>query len=121
MTLALAVLAFTLPGAGCASQDCVERVHAHRCATGSVVSCIDRAALRWSVDRGLLRRRAWCESRMDPGAYNRQSGASGLFQFLPSTWARTPYRRHSVWSAKWSSLGAAWMQHVGRGSEWACG
>ena len=28
-----------------------------------------------------------CESGGDPGAYNPYSGASGLFQFLPSTWA----------------------------------
>ena len=28
-----------------------------------------------------------CESRGDPLAYNSVSGASGLFQFIPSTWA----------------------------------
>lgn len=31
----------------------------------------------------------WCESGGDPDAYNPYSGASGLFQFLPSTWATT--------------------------------
>ncbi len=30
-----------------------------------------------------------CESLGDPNAYNPYSGASGLFQFLPSTWATT--------------------------------
>jgi len=30
-----------------------------------------------------------CESLGDPNAYNPYSGASGLFQFLPSTWAST--------------------------------
>lgn len=30
-----------------------------------------------------------CESNGDPDAYNPYSGASGLFQFLPSTWAST--------------------------------
>jgi soluble lytic murein transglycosylase-like protein len=30
-----------------------------------------------------------CESLGDPEAYNPYSGASGLFQFLPSTWAST--------------------------------
>ena len=30
-----------------------------------------------------------CESLGDPDAYNPYSGASGLFQFLPSTWAST--------------------------------
>lgn len=28
-----------------------------------------------------------CESGFDPGAYNSWSGASGLAQFMPSTWA----------------------------------
>jgi hypothetical protein len=28
-----------------------------------------------------------CESRGDPSAYNPRSGASGLFQFIPRTWA----------------------------------
>jgi peptidoglycan hydrolase CwlO-like protein len=31
----------------------------------------------------------WCESGGDPDAYNPYSGAAGLFQFLPSTWATT--------------------------------
>jgi hypothetical protein len=30
------------------------------------------------------------------------------------------YAQHSPYSAKWSSLAAAWMQRVGRGGEWAC-
>ena len=30
-----------------------------------------------------------CESNGDPDAYNPYSGASGLFQFIPSTWAST--------------------------------
>lgn len=30
-----------------------------------------------------------CESLGDPNAYNPYSGASGLFQFIPSTWAAT--------------------------------
>jgi soluble lytic murein transglycosylase-like protein len=28
-----------------------------------------------------------CESKGDPSAYNSRSGASGLFQFIPGTWA----------------------------------
>ncbi len=30
-----------------------------------------------------------CESNGDPNAVNPYSGAAGLFQFLPSTWAST--------------------------------
>jgi hypothetical protein len=34
----------------------------------------------WSVEEALAV--MWCESRGDPLAFNRSSGASGLFQFL---------------------------------------
>jgi soluble lytic murein transglycosylase-like protein len=92
----------------------------HQCRAGIITACIDRAAWRWRVDRWMLRRKAWCESRNDPRAVNAQTGASGLFQFLPSTWQRTPYRRRSIWSAEWNAMAAAWMHHMGRGGEWAC-
>lgn len=92
----------------------------HRC-NHSVAACIDRAAHLHRVSASMLRGRAWCESRFDPAAYNNGTGASGLFQFLPSTFNSTPYaRRGSVWSAKWNALAAAWMQRVGRGGEWVC-
>jgi hypothetical protein len=66
-----------------------------------------------------LRRRAWCESRDDPSAQN-ASGASGLFQFLPSTWRSTPYAGASIFSPYASALAAGWMQAHGRGGEWSC-
>jgi hypothetical protein len=34
----------------------------------------------------LRHRIAWCESRNDPTAVNRSSGAAGAFQFTPGTW-----------------------------------
>lgn len=104
---------------GCRTQACIERVAARFCAGGRVTSCIHRGALRWRVDYRMLRRKAVCESGLSPRAYN-PSGAMGLFQFMGSTWASTPYAAHSVWSAKWASLGAGWMHAVGRGGEWAC-
>lgn len=66
-----------------------------------------------------MRRIPGCESGWDAGAYN-PSGASGLYQFVPSTWASTPYGRHSVWYAKWNALGAAWMLTRNRANEWVC-
>ena len=119
MTLLIAVAAIALPG-GCNTHGCDERVAGHRCDTGSVGACIHRAAMRWRVSEPMLRRKAWCESRFNPRAYNASSGSSGLFQFIPSTWRTTPYARRSIWSAKWSALAAAWMHAVGRGGEWSC-
>ena len=91
----------------------------HQCSQARPVPCIRRAALHWRVPTALLLRKARCESRLDPYAHN-PSGASGLLQFLPSTWATTPYARHSIWSAKWNALAAGFMHHVGRGAEWSC-
>lgn len=62
---------------------------------------------------------AWAESRNDPNAYNRRSGASGLLQFLPSTWRSTPWASFSIWNgaAQWQA--ARWMISVGRLHEWS--
>jgi len=68
-----------------------------------------------------LWRKADCETggTFSPWAHN-ASGASGLFQFLPSTWRSTPFGRFSVWSPYANALAAGWMHARGRGGEWAC-
>lgn len=54
-----------------------------------------------------------CESNGDPNAYNPYSGASGLFQFLPSTWASTApkagYPEASVFDPEANVASAAWL------------
>ena len=54
-----------------------------------------------------------CESNGDPNAYNPYSGASGLFQFLPSTWASTApkagWAGHSVFEPEANISSAAWL------------
>lgn len=56
-------------------------------------------------------------------AKNPHSTASGLYQFLTSTFNSTPYGRAgmSIWSPCASSLAAGWMHQNGRGREWAIG
>jgi hypothetical protein len=66
-----------------------------------------------------LWRRARCESHLYAGAHN-ASGASGLFQFLPSTWYSTPFGGFSIWSPYSNALAAGWMNTHGRGGEWVC-
>jgi len=58
------------------------------------------------------------ESRGDPNARNR-SGASGLGQFLPGTWASTPQGKagYSVFNAAANSAAIQWMIDVGRARE----
>jgi len=98
-----------------------EHAAQRHCEHGHVLSCIHRAALHFHQDYGYLKAVSWCESRWNPGARNPSSSASGLFQFLyPSTWDTTPYRWHSVWSAKWNALAAAYAFRAGRAREWSC-
>jgi hypothetical protein len=66
-----------------------------------------------------LWRRADCESGLNTNARN-ASGASGLFQFLPSTFASTPYGALSIFSPYANALAAGWMNAHGRGGEWVC-
>jgi transglycosylase-like protein with SLT domain len=63
---------------------------------------------------------AKCESGYNPNAVNRSSGASGLFQFLPSTWAALPWRASSPFDPVANSQAAAYYyQHSGPGP-WVC-
>lgn len=71
-----------------------------------------------------------CESNGDPEAYNPYSGASGLFQFLPSTWASTSpkagYAGASVFDPEPNIASAAWLanryQQLGQyfWQAWSC-
>lgn len=88
----------------------------------SVDEAIDLAATTYHVDAATLHRKAECESHKNPHARNPSSSSSGLFQFLPSTWATTPYARFSIWSSYANALAAGWMHSPGvnRGNEWVC-
>jgi hypothetical protein len=85
----------------------------------SIVSAIRLGARAYGQSSSTLIRKASCESHLWPYAHN-PSGASGLFQFLPSTWASTPFSAFSIWNPFAQSLAAAWMHRAGRGGEWAC-
>jgi Transglycosylase SLT domain len=72
------------------------------------------AAVQWAMNV------AWCESRYHPNSVNTDSGASGLFQFLPSTWSGTPYASYSPFDPRYNALAAAWLySHYGPG-RWVC-
>ncbi|MDQ4100243.1 MAG: SH3 domain-containing protein [Chloroflexota bacterium] len=90
--------------------------------TGStdVISIIYAAADRYGQPREDMLRVARCESNLIPTARNASSGASGLFQFLPSTWETTPYRDYNIFDAWASANAAGWMWANGRRNEWSC-
>lgn len=59
------------------------------------------------------------ESHWDPNAVNPRSGASGLGQFLASTWASTPYAARSRFDPWANHAAVCWMLAVGRAREFA--
>lgn len=88
----------------------------------TIKECVTLATITYPA---LSQSRAWMiigrESGGNPNAKNPHSTASGLFQFLTSTFASTPYGRAgmSIWDPCASALAAGWMHQNGRGHEWA--
>jgi soluble lytic murein transglycosylase-like protein len=72
------------------------------------------AAQSWAL------RVAKCESNYNPYAVNRSSGAAGLFQFLPSTWAASPYHAQSVFDPVANAHAAAWLYQRSGPGQWVC-
>ena len=71
-----------------------------------------------AVDWGL--RVAKCESGFNTNAYNAGSGASGVFQFLPSTWRGTPYASSSIFDASANVHAALWLYQRSGPNQWSC-
>ncbi|HEV8534209.1 MAG TPA: transglycosylase SLT domain-containing protein [Candidatus Limnocylindria bacterium] len=92
-------------------------------APAEIEAIIREAAARNGADPEQLLRVAWCESRFNPSAYN-ASGASGLFQFMPRTWAansvRAGYAGASPFDPVAAANVAAWMFARGSASLWSC-
>lgn len=95
--------------------------------TPQVERAIAVAEAAYQLPPGELARIVWCESRGVVGARNGRSGAAGLAQIMPSTFARTPYGRaglpildpivNALAAGAWyRMLGGRWG---GRGG-WAC-
>lgn len=77
-------------------------------------SPLGSAAVQWAMNV------AYCESRYHPNSVNSDSGASGLFQFMPSTWGGTPWANQSPFDPVANAQAAAWLySHYGPG-RWTC-
>jgi len=63
---------------------------------------------------------ARCESNYNPYAVNRYSGASGLFQFLPSTWQSMPQHSQSVFDPVANAQAAAVLYQRSGPNQWSC-
>jgi hypothetical protein len=102
----------------CQTERCEARVDKRMCSQKRVIPCIRYAARRHRQPLADMIRVARCESGLDP--FNYYAGHHGLYQFLGSTWATTPYARHWIYSARYQALATAWMWSAGRRGEWAC-
>ncbi|CAA9542707.1 MAG: hypothetical protein AVDCRST_MAG19-21 [uncultured Thermomicrobiales bacterium] len=89
-------------------------------AAGGIEQIIYDAAASYGQPPADMLRVATCESNLDPGAINHGGNTYGLFQFLPSTWATTPYADQSYFDPYAAANAAAWMWSQGRRGEWVC-
>lgn len=80
----------------------------------SAFSPLGQRAVGWALKVG------FCESGYNPNAVNPYSGTEGLFQFMPSTWAGTPWGRDSPFDARDNALAAAWLYQREGSSPWQC-
>jgi hypothetical protein len=85
-----------------------------------IVAIIRDAARRHLQPEEDLLRVGRCESNLDPRAVNPAGPYFGLFQFLRSTWATTPYAERDIFDPIANANAAAWMWQQGRRNEWAC-
>ena len=85
-----------------------------------IINIIYAAADAYGQPRADMLRVARCESVLDPNAVNPYSNASGLFQFLPGTWATTPFADQNIFDPVANANAAGWMWSVGRRNEWTC-
>jgi hypothetical protein len=86
--------------------------------SGSGVAAI-YAAFGGSSGLSWALRVARCESGYNPRAYNPSSGASGLFQFLPSTWY-SHFPGWNIWDPYAQARAARIFYDHGWQSQWTC-
>ncbi len=85
-----------------------------------IVAIIREAARAFAQPEEDLLRVGRCESNLDPNAVNPDGPYFGLFQFLRSTWASTPFADRDIFDPTANAHAAAWMWQQGRRGEWAC-
>ena len=85
-----------------------------------IIRIIHEAADSYGQDREDMVRVARCESGLDPNAVGGGGAYHGLFQFVPSTFAGTPYGDQNIYDPWANANAAAWMWSEGRRNEWVC-
>ncbi len=112
------------PAGPCANRLCTkDKPQARSCwsnhGRSTIARCfIKRAARHYHQSVSQAYYIAHRESRYNWRVTNSSSGAAGLYQFMPRTWASTPYHKRSPYDPRWASLAAMWMWKHGEQSHW---
>jgi hypothetical protein len=77
-------------------------------------SPLGQRAVEWAMNV------AYCESRYHPNSVNSESGAAGLFQFMPGTWAGSPWHAQSPFDPVANAQAAAWLYSTYGPQRWTC-
>ncbi|HUY61461.1 MAG TPA: transglycosylase SLT domain-containing protein [Candidatus Dormibacteraeota bacterium] len=85
---------------------------------GTIRPIIYAAAKRYGVSYSWLLSTAECESGLNPNAVNTSSGATGLFQFMPTTFYG--HGGTDIWSPYQQANIAAQMFAAGESNQWTC-
>jgi hypothetical protein len=85
-----------------------------------IVEIIYEAADNHGQSRDDMLRVARCESGLDPHAVGGGGAYHGLYQFVPSSFAGTPYGQYDIYDPWANSNAAAWMWSEGQKSSWVC-
>jgi hypothetical protein len=92
----------------------------HPTTENDIILIIREAARAFGQPEEDLLRVGRCESNLDPRAVNPAGPYFGLFQFLRSTWASTPFAERDIFDPSANAQAAAWMWQQGRRAEWTC-
>jgi hypothetical protein len=85
-----------------------------------IVDIIYEAADSYGQSRESMLRVARCESGLNPNAVGGGGAYHGLFQFVPSTFAGTPYGEYDIYDPWANANAAGWMWSEGMKSSWVC-
>jgi uncharacterized protein YraI len=85
-----------------------------------IISVIHQAAAAYGQNPDDMVRVARCESNLNPRAVDPSGSYHGLFQFVPSTFATTPYGGQDIYDPWANAHAAAWMWSEGLKSAWVC-
>jgi soluble lytic murein transglycosylase-like protein len=85
-----------------------------------IVDIINEAANNYGQSSDDMLRVARCESGLNPNAVGGGGAYHGLFQFVPSTFASTPYGQYDIYDPWANANAAAWSWSEGGKGSWVC-